>query len=270
MPEDADNSPVAGVRASFSLPIGGAFLHASAVVPRGRTRLTELLPILQNLDNAIVDRISQEAEAAGSPISCGPGCGACCRQLVPLSFFEAEALTEWLRSLPDDRRAALEGRFHRALLALRDAGVIDKILSNNWVGETLLSTELAMDYFRAGVPCPFLENESCGIHPIRPLICREYLVTSPPASCKDPAGNEVAGVRLPLRLSSALYAFGRQIEEDQRGWIPLVFLLAWGRSGATPGNYVSGTGEEVLRKFLEQVMQCPPDAEGPEKTVGAG
>lgn len=269
MPENGDNS-AASVKATFSLPVGGGFLHASAVVPAGRTTVTELLPILQNLDNAIVGRIAQEAEAAGSPISCGPGCGACCRQLVPLSFFEAEALTEWLRGLPDDRRAQLEERFHRALLALRDAGVIDKILSNNWVGETLLSTELAMDYFRAGVPCPFLENESCGIHPIRPLICREYLVTSPPAWCGDPAGNEVAGVRLPLRLSSALYAFGRQIEEDQRGWIPLVFLLAWGRRGVKPGDLIAGTGEEVLRKFLEQVMQCPPDAESPEKPAGAG
>jgi hypothetical protein len=33
-------------------------------------------------------------------------------------------------------------------------------------------------YFLQGVACPFLEAESCGIHPDRPLACREYLVTS--------------------------------------------------------------------------------------------
>ncbi|HEY5241787.1 MAG TPA: YkgJ family cysteine cluster protein [Polyangiaceae bacterium] len=30
------------------------------------------------------------------------------------------------------------------------------------------------------VSCPFLEEESCSIHPDRPPICREYLVTSSP------------------------------------------------------------------------------------------
>jgi hypothetical protein len=105
------------------------------------------------------------------------------------------------------------------------------------------------------VPCPFLENENCGIYSIRPLACREYLVTSPPALCEDPAKNEVFGVELPLKLSHVLYAFGRSIEHDTRGWIPLVFLMAWARSDVAPGERVSGTGEEVLRQFLEKTAE---------------
>lgn len=258
MPEPSHNPLGSSVQATFSLPVGGGFLHASAVVPAERTTLTQLLPIIRNLENAIVDRIGQEAAEAGTPISCGPACGACCRQLVPVSLFEAEALTEWMRSLPEQSRAELEARFHRALLALRDAGVIKKILSEDWVAGAEPATQLAIDYFHAHVPCPFLENESCGIHPIRPLSCREYLVTSPPALCQDPAVHQVAGVRLPLKLSRALYSFGRAIEQDPRGWIPLVFLLAWGRSGARPGDRVAGTGEEVLKQFLGQVTGLPP------------
>ena len=255
MPDGPHNAPAPAVKASFRLPVGGGFLNASANLPTGRTTLTELLPIVQGLENAIVGRVAGEAQAAGAPISCRAGCGACCRQLVPVSFFEAEALVAWMDTLPEERRAQLEERFHRALLALRDAGVIDKILDERWVQEEPLATELAIDYFHAGVPCPFLENESCSIHPMRPLSCREYLVTSPPELCRDPAVNQVSGVRLPLKLSRVLYSFGQQMEQDRRGWIPLVFLLAWKKSGAKPGEFVSGTGEEVLRKFLERATE---------------
>lgn len=253
------------VEARFSLPVGDGVLNASAVVPSGPTTLTQLLPIIQNLENAIVGRVAQEAAEAGRPISCGPACGACCRQLVPVSLFEAEALTGWLQSLSEERRVELEQRFHRALLALRDAGVIDKILDEKWLDEKDLATRLAIDYFHSGVPCPFLEDESCSIHPIRPLSCREYLVTSPTELCRDPSVNSVSGIRLPLKLSRALYAFGQQLEGDRRGWIPLVFLLAWGKSGVRPGDYVTDTGEQMLKKFLEQVMGLPPEEESEVK-----
>jgi Fe-S-cluster containining protein len=244
------------------LPVGGISLQASVQVPGGRTTLTQLLPIIQNLEETIISKAGEEARAAGRPISCRAGCGACCRQMVPVSVFEAEALTEWLRTLPQDQFAALQERFHRALLALRDAGVIDSILDGRWVLGEERATQLAIDYFHAGVPCPFLEDESCSIHPIRPLSCREYLVTSPPQLCRDPSVHDVTGVQLPLRLSRALFAFGEQMEQDRRGWIPLVFLFAWAKSGAKPGDWVSGTGAEVLKAFLEQVAavsEAKPD-----------
>ena len=148
-------SPPSSARVSFQLPVGGGFLHASANLPTGQTTLTQLLPIIQNLENAIVGRIGEEAALAGTPISCRAGCGACCRQLVPVSFFEAEALTEWMSTLPEERRVELEGRFHRALLALRDAGVIEKILDDRWTLEEEAATQLAIDYFHARCSMPF-------------------------------------------------------------------------------------------------------------------
>jgi Fe-S-cluster containining protein len=239
----------------FSLPVAGVRLQASAQLPVDRTSLTQLLPIIHSLENAIIGKVAEEAQAAGSPISCRAGCGACCRQMVPVSLFEAEALAAWMRSLPAERQEALEERFHQALSALRDAGIIDKILKDEWVLEKEQTAELAIDYFHAHVACPFLENESCTIHPIRPLSCREYLVVSPPELCQDPSVYDVTGVQLPLKLSRVLYSIGREMEDDPRGWIPLVFLLAWAKSGARPGDYVSGTGEEVLKRFLSRVEE---------------
>lgn len=256
------------VNAAFSLPVGGLSLNASVQLPAGRTTLTQLLPIIQNLENAIVEKVGEAANAAGTPISCRAGCGACCRQMVPVSIFEAEALTDWLATLPEDRMAALRERFHRALSALRDAGVIEAILDEKWLLDQESSTQLAIDYFHAGVPCPFLENESCSIHPIRPLSCREYLVTSPPALCQDPSVHNVSGVRLPLRLSRAVYLIGQQLTKERRGWIPLVFLLAWAKGGLKPGEFVAGSGPEVFKKLLEQIYTlaepAPETASSPE------
>jgi Fe-S-cluster containining protein len=255
---------------SFQVPVGGGFLNATATLPTGRTTLTQLLPVIQNIENAILARVGEEANEAGTPISCRAGCGACCRQMVPVSFFEAEALAEWFETLPEQRRLELEGRFHRALLTLRDAGVIEKLVGDEWMLDKEAATQMAVDYFHAGVPCPFLEDESCSIHPIRPLSCREYLVTSPPALCKDPSVNQVAGVQLPVKLSRVLFAFGQKMAQDRRGWLPLIFLMAWRQRGQKPGDFVAGSGEEVLRRFLQQLAEMPADENGQPVDSPAG
>jgi Fe-S-cluster containining protein len=260
---DSQNSPPSPqVEVSFSLRIGDGNLRASLEVPAGQTTLTQLLPILQNFDSGIVNHIAQEASAVGRPISCRAGCGACCRQMVPLSVFEAEALYEWFLTLPEARQAELEKRFHEGLLALRNAGVLEELLERDWLFDMKSVARISIDYFHVGVPCPFLENESCSIHAIRPLSCREYIVTSPPELCRDPSVNDVVGVLLPLRPSAALYRLGQQLEQEGRGWFPLIFLLAWGKKGMKPGDYVSGTGQEVLRTFIDQLATLPPADEG--------
>jgi Fe-S-cluster containining protein len=241
------------VKASFSLPVRGGSLSASVELPAGQTTLTKLLPIIQNLENAVIGRIADQARAAGSPISCRAGCGACCRQLVPVSLFEAEALTAWIKTLPEGQRAELERRFHRAFDALRDAGLIERIIEGRKTEDEEREMQLTIDYFHAGVACPFLENESCSIHPIRPLACREYMVTSPAELCRDPSVNDVHGVEMPIKFSRVLVSLGQGVHpDDPRGSIPLVVLLAWAGSEAKPGERISGLGQEVLRQFLDR------------------
>jgi Fe-S-cluster containining protein len=262
MPDASADAPATMVNAGFSLPVQGAVLRGTVRVPAGKTTLTQLLPIIQEIENVIVGTVSNQAKSAGREVSCRAGCGACCRQMVPLNVFEAEALAEWLRSLPAERQAELAERFHRALCALRDAGMIDRLVGEDWAQEEAKWTQLTVDYFHAGVPCPFLENESCSIHPIRPLACREYIVVSPPELCKDPSVNDVIGVELPVKLSRALHSFGQTVTKDPRGWIPLVFLMAWAKGDAKPGDYVTGTGEELLQRFLNKAAEL---AKGKEK-----
>src|ERR1700744_5296906 len=126
---DAQNSPSSStVEVAFSLRVGEGSLQASLEVPAGQTTLTQLLPVLQNFDSGIVNHIALQANAVGHPVSCRAGCGACCRQMVPLSIFEAEALYKWFQTLPEEKQAELERRFHDGLLALRNAGVLEQLL----------------------------------------------------------------------------------------------------------------------------------------------
>jgi Fe-S-cluster containining protein len=241
------------VTVEFAVGVGDGKFTASAVVPAGQTNLTEILPVIQSLDDSFIGGVAAKLSEAGLHVSCKAGCGACCRQMVPISIFEAEALSAWIRSLPEAHQEELAARFHQTLLALAAAGLIDRMVNQDWLAETDSARQLALDYFYQHVPCPFLEDESCSIHPIRPLVCREYLVTSPPNFCADPAGLQVVPARLPLNFSRILNTIGAEIERDSRGWIPLVFLFAWMQSGARPGESVAGLGPQVLYEFVKRM-----------------
>jgi Fe-S-cluster containining protein len=238
------------VQVDFTLAIGPGRLAVSINVPSASVTLTQFLPVLQTLTSAVIDAAVEVVHSEGHRISCHAGCGACCRQLVPLSLFEAEYLAAWIRTLPEARQAVLAMRFHNALIALRDAGILARMESFRF-DASADSVSLGFDYLAQRVPCPFLEDESCSIHPIRPLICREYLVTSPPEFCYTPSRDKVSPVDLPVKFSKTLFQIGSAVEPGTLGLIPLVFLFAWMKSGATPGDVVRATGPEMLRGIVE-------------------
>ena len=83
---------------------------------------------------------------------------------------------------------------------------------------------MGLDYFRLGLACPFLEDESCSIHEVRPIACREYLVTTPAEHCANPSAETVRCVPLPGKASEALRKTG---EAAGAPWVPLSLALDW-------------------------------------------
>lgn len=204
------------VTGRVTLAIGAARIPVEMTVPAGPVAVEDVLPIVQGLSSLFAARATVQAEAEGRAVSCRTGCGACCRQLVPVAPAEARALARLVEALPEPRRSQVRGRFDRALDALNATGVLDRLDqdpdSRHAVG---------MDYFRAGVACPFLEDEACSIHANRPMACREFLVSSPPAHCADPS-SEVETLPLEAAPSVAL------LKADLRdGWTPLVLALVF-------------------------------------------
>ncbi|MGE5151367.1 MAG: YkgJ family cysteine cluster protein [Rhodospirillaceae bacterium] len=191
---------------------------------------TAVLPALQGLVNATV-----AAAERGRAISCRKGCGACCRQLVPISRTEGEALLALVEALPEARRTAVRARFAAAEAAITAAELADR--------GTRSDREMSVAYFALGVACPFLEDESCSIHPDRPLVCREYLVTSPAELCAGPVQEGVTPVPVP-KLSLA----ARRLQDESETWFPLALLMAWSRTPRTPAKRRPGT--EWVQRFL--------------------
>jgi Fe-S-cluster containining protein len=250
---DQDESVAPAVQVDFALAVGPGRLNVSVVVPGGSVTLTQILPALQSFSGNIMASAMDRITTEGQKISCRAGCGACCRQMVPLSLFEAEALGDWIRTLPQERQDELARRFDAALAALRDGGVLERMEMDTLGDVSEEMTMLGLDYLTQRVACPFLEDESCSIHPIRPLICREYLVTSPAEFCVYPTRDKVVGVPVPVKLSRVMFKLGAEMEGEARGWIPLVFLFAWMKAGAKPENAIRGEGPAVLYEVVKRL-----------------
>jgi Fe-S-cluster containining protein len=239
-------------RDSFNLEFTafGRTIEATVSVPREDLRMTDLLPLLFSFSNALVMIGEDVARAAGKPVSCRAGCGACCRQLVPVSEPEALHLAELVRALPPERATLVRERFRAALETLC-AGLAGRLRDPD-ANKTLdQRRELGLEYFRAGVPCPFLENESCSIYEQRPLSCREYLVSSPAENCKRPTAETIWMVPVPAKLSELLYCFGDGAGNDRSRWVPLVLALEWAEEQkAEPPRWPA---PKLFENFLRQV-----------------
>ena len=151
-------------------------------MPAGPTRLRQLLPLVQSFADAVVEGAAKGAEEQGLKISCKKGCGACCRQAVPISEVEARRIRDVVNELPEPRRSQVRARFAEARRRLAEAGLLDDLLHpGDWALRG--NASFSLKYFYLGIPCPFLEEESCSIYADRPLTCREYLVTTPAENC---------------------------------------------------------------------------------------
>lgn len=202
--------------AHIALNVGGSPLRFRLEVPNSATPVRTMLPVFRQVADAVVDVGVSQAESHGERVSCRKGCGACCRQLVPITVAEAHALNDLIATLPAVRRAAILARFAEARRVLDEAGLLHSLRD-----APDSARALGLEYFRQGIPCPFLEDEACSIHADRPIACREYLVTSPAEHCASPSAESVRMVHLSGSASRAL----RQLEgPDARGrsWIPLI------------------------------------------------
>ena len=224
--------------ATLRLTVGDLRIVHPLTVPQAPVAAADIVPALQGLVNAVVAAAEAGSLNEGGAISCRKGCGACCRQLVPISRTEGERLLTLVAAMPAERRDALAMRFAIAEAAIKGAGLHER--------EDRPDRELSTGYFALGVPCPFLEDESCSIHAERPLVCREYLVTSPAELCAGPSQAGVTPVAVP-KVSMA----ARGLQDDNEDWFPLALLMDWART--RPKGGARRTGPEWVQRFLRAI-----------------
>lgn len=253
----SDNAP--SVTANVELNVGDYRLQARITMPAGPTPIRLMLPVIQNFANALVDVAVKAVEDKGKKISCKAGCGACCRQLVPISETEARAIADLVEQLPEPRRAEIRERFAAARNRLQEAGMLDKLLHHErWAEDEV--QQLGLDYFHLGIGCPFLEDESCSIHPERPITCREYLVTSPAENCAAPKAGAIDWVPLAGKVWTAL----ARLDEPPPGarylrWVPLILAPEWAVDH--PGQKPPRPGPEWLNELFTKLTNPMRDTE---------
>ncbi|UCH23921.1 MAG: YkgJ family cysteine cluster protein [Deltaproteobacteria bacterium] len=244
------NTPLGPIRGRVSVNTG----------PMG---LVELVPTALELTNMLVDRARKREEREGKRISCQAGCGTCCCQMVPISAPEAFYLADLVESLPPDRREDLLERFEVIKKELERQHLIDELLDPLYGDDGAMTT--AKKYFFLNLPCPFLVNESCSIHPYRPVACREYNVTSPPPWCADPYSYEVSKVPMPLPLSAPLASLTAQLTDSKPRLIPLTLTPFWVVAN-TSLRQRQWPGLELFQQFMAEIgkpwlQQSPPPDE---------
>ncbi|MEO5629694.1 MAG: YkgJ family cysteine cluster protein [Thermomonas sp.] len=219
-----------GRQIQLTLRIDGVPLVIAAPQPPEHGRLDELLPALHAIDNAAIDHAVRKVEAGGARVSCEKGCSACCRaQPVPVTPPEAYALLNLVEGLPPERRADVEARFADHTRRLHDANLADGFLQRDPGLTRHAAREMAMAYFQLGLVCPFLEDDACSIHPQRPFVCRQYLVTSPPVLCSDPFTNKVDVVPMPVRAANAMLVASKAALGSDQYTVPLTLALEYAR-----------------------------------------
>lgn len=224
-PNGQSKSNYACFQVNFTTPLGP--IRGQVTFDTGPMRLADLVSTTYELTNIMVQRAARREEKAGRRISCGPNCGVCCCQMVPLSPPESFYLVDLLDTLDTSHRQVLLERFETVVSKLKKHKMVEELLAPDYSDE--LGLAIAKEYFRMQMPCPFLEDESCSIHPNRPVACREYNVTSPPELCAD-AGNYSSGiakVRMPLPLSAPLARLTAHLTDTKARLIPLTLVPLW-------------------------------------------
>lgn len=252
----AENEWVTG---KVGLRVSGFPVEFEMTVPAAPVKPHRMLPIFQQMANQLVDLSVEVAVSEGKKISCKAGCGACCRQAVPVSEAEVYKIAELVEEMPEPKRTEVKKRFADAAAHFHNIGWYERFIEHQ---KKAISTEatdeliqagmdIILEYFYEGIPCPFLENESCSIHPHRPVVCREYLVTSPAANCAVPTAETIKPVKLLIKPSKALTRLGSDERLASIGFPVLTRALEVAEM--YPEKFDEKSGPDWMKDFFTQL-----------------
>lgn len=197
-----------------------------------------ILPFARRLTEKLTHLAIERSTSAGKPISCRAGCGACCRQLVVITLVEAEELARVVDELPTERQRVVRAAFAAGIAKLEAAGLLDaneprglrSFLGDVGGSNQIAIANVAIRYFQQWIACPFLENESCGVYADRPLVCREYHVTSPASDCSRLYQLGVDRLEVPVHMGGFVARALNQLTDAPLRMVPLILALEWAES----------------------------------------
>ncbi len=213
---------------SIQLKLGEALIQLETEVPAWPADLQGLLPVFRSVTDDLAKIAIDAASSQHRTISCKAGCGACCHQAVPVSEPEAHRLRDVVDAMAAPQRSAVQARFAAAMDVFRDTGLLHDMFQRPRSKDDIPRVMAGLHaYYAKWHPCPFLENNSCSIYEERPLICREFMVSSPAENCSNIEGEGVERLVVPSRPSRALVMIASQQHESREAVLPLIQILEW-------------------------------------------
>lgn len=168
--------------------------------------LAAQLDAYDEIDRGVREAL-RRAERQGRRLACGRGCAACCRSHQDIPVYPLELMGLYWYCI-EQVSGALRERLRLQLAGYRGIG-----------------------------PCPFLVDEACGVHPMRPMACRQFNVFDRVCAEGEDAYHTRRGdVMTPIRrfvdaaFDRLLPLYGVKTKRDRRAAIQAGRLNALARS----------------------------------------
>ncbi len=149
-------------------------------------------------------RQAAEAKSLAKTVSCHKGCSFCCDYLVAVSIQESEAIIHYLYENEGALNAFLArypawyNELSRHLDLLKRISQAAEVVNSQEVvtPEMLkIARRETTAFWDLHLHCPFLVDQACLIHPVRPFTCAGHYSLSPAEYC-DLSGGKEAEVRV--------------------------------------------------------------------------
>lgn len=206
------------------LPVCGRVIQANLSVPDVPARLSDVVPTARWLASEISAIRCEYAELCGMSAQCAKGCSHCCGYLVPISVPEAFRLCEDIQSLPAAERDLVVDRFQQAARAVFSAPAPPTAVADD-PEESLKA--VSRWYTELGISCPLLRDHQCSRYMVRPIVCREYYVTSAPNTCRPDSDQTADVLPNPISVAECLMQLAAEVEGAELDGIIMTTVLAW-------------------------------------------
>lgn len=225
--------------------------------PEGDVALVDILPEVFSLSNELIAHALDAAGAKGLRASCERGCVSCCHQLIVMSDHEALLLAHIVSLMEPKERARVKAALRSMLHVLEKNGLLAEMLDShaNCFTDSKRLVEVQRKYWELKLACPFLVDGACSIYEFRPLVCRQYMVSSPRECCANifKPDNLIEKIPLAYDLGSALASFNGAAAKPSLA-VPIpALLLVTGFLESFPRPKASAV--EVMAAFLAHLEE---------------
>lgn len=210
------------------IDIFGEPLLAKIGVSNCRATLSEMVPMARSLSDRIVSAVEKQLAANGKTISCRKGCSYCCHYIVAVLSAEAFLIRDEIMALPSDERNGILQNFLNAIERIRSIKIPaydTKAVDGDSMKKCI--ENIADWHKKVDMPCAFLADNACSMYEQRPLICRECLTISAPATCKNDSDVNPESVELPVSITKAFTSAADKLEGETSGIALFPLLIPW-------------------------------------------